>query len=622
MPAAERRLAAILSADIAGYSRMIAADEEHTVRTLAAWREQVAALVREHRGRLADFTGDNFLAEFPTALDAVSCALETQRVLAARNTALPEDRRLRFRMGVHLGDVRIEGERLFGTGVNVAARLQTLAEPGGICLSDVVRSEVATRLGLALEDLGPRELKNLPEPVHAFRVRATDGAAGGARARPRRRLRVVLAAILGSIVLLATAFYLSWPRPLGLVLDLAGIGGPLVNPPLPDKPSLVVLPFQNLSNDPDQEYFSDGITEDLTTDLSRMRSVFVISRSSAFTYKGKAVRAPDVGRELGVRYVVEGSVRKAGDTVRVTAQLIDATNGHHVWSERYDRKLADIFALQTELVDDIVTQLPRQIRAAETQRARRKPPGDLSAYDAMLRGQASISLITRAGNEDARKWFERALELDPSYADAAAMLAHTYVMPYLQLWSLAPAPLERVRELGRRALALDPQSPTANQVLGFAAFATGQFEEALRYHERAVELDPSLAAGHFALAIDLLRLGRFQEALPAVQRSIRLDPLNIAGQGILAAVQLAAGRTEEAEALAQQVRAANPDLIPPRLLLANLYASQERLAEAQTLVAEIRAINPELTAEQASARMPFAGRSAETIARLRSAGLP
>ncbi len=622
-PGVERRLAAILSADVAGYSRLIGADEEGTVRTLAAFREQVTALVREHRGRLADFSGDNFLAEFPTAQGAVACALETQRVLAARNVALPEDRRLRFRMGVHLGDVRVEGERLFGTGVNVAARLQTLAEPGGICISDAVRSEVATRLGIAVEDLGLRELKNLPEPVHAFRVRATDGvAARGERARPRRRLRLLLAAILGSGLLLSAALYLSWPRPLGLLLDLAGIGRPLVNPPLPDKPSLVVLPFQNLSNDPEQEYFSDGITEDLTTDLSRMRSIFVISRNSAFTYKGKAVRVEDVGRELGVRYVIEGSVRKAGGQVRVTAQLIDATTGHHVWSERYDRELADIFALQTELVDDIVTRLPSQIREAETQRARRKPPSDLSAYDAWLRGLASFPLLTRAGNEQARHWFERALELDPNYTEAAALLGMTYVVPYLNQWSLDPAPLERGRALARRALELDPQCPNAHQALGIAALLTGQLEEAVAYHQRAVELDPSFFPGHLALAADLLQLGRFREAVAAVRRGIRIDPLAISGQVMLGFAQLAAGRTEEAEALAQRARAANPDLIGPRVLLANLYASQGRLEEARMLAAEVRAINPELTADQAAVRLAAYGVREETIENLRRAGLP
>jgi adenylate cyclase len=334
------------------------------------------------------------------------------------------------------------------------------------------------------------------------------------------------------------------------------------------------------------------------------------------------VRVEDVGRELGVRYVIEGSVRKAGDTVRVTAQLIDATTGHHVWSERYDRELADIFALQTELVDDIVTSLRGQIREAETQRVRRKPPGDVSAYDAVLRGQAYFAAMTRAGNEQARQSFERALELDSSYADAAAMLAHTYLIPYFNLWSLAPAPVERGRELGRRALALDPQSPIANQTLGLAALATGQLEEALRYHERVVELDPSFAPGHLVLALGLIRLGRLQEAIPAVQRSIRLDPLNISGQLILAIVQLAAGRTEEAEALAQQVRAASPDLISPRLHLANLYASQDRLVEARTMVSEVRAINPELTAEHAAVIFGPVGEREETIARLRSAGLP
>ena len=612
---AERRLAAILSADVASYSRLIAEHEEHTVRTLGAWREQVGALVREHRGRLADFTGDEFLAEFPTALDSVACALETQRVLAARNAALPEQRRLHFRMGVHLGDVRMEDDRLFGNGVNVAARLRALAEPGGLCISDAVRQEVGAKLSLAFDDLGPRELKNIPERVHAFRVRT------GEAARPRRRARgILLAAGVGS-VLIGVALHSTWPRPLGVLLDLSGFGQPLVNPALPDKPSLVVLPFQNMSNDPDQEYFSDGITEDLTTDLSRLRSAFVISRNSAFTYKGKPVRVDQVGRELGVRYVIEGSVQKSEGRVRITAQLIDASNGHHVWSRRYDRELADVFALQSELVDDIVTSLPSQIREAEMQRARRKPPGDVSAYDAWLRGGAAFRPITRAGNEQARKWFERALELDPSYADAAAMLATSYVIPFLSLWSEDPALLVRARELGRRALELDPESPSANQVLGLAALAAGQPEEAMRWHERAADLDPSYFPAHLALALDLLRLGRPVEALTAAQRALRLDPLAMGTRMVLATAQLGVGRTLEAEALAQRARAENSDSIPPRLMLVDIYTSQDRLEEVRAIVAEIQAVNPRISAERAALLTPPSRRES-AIAAFRRAGLP
>jgi adenylate cyclase len=329
----------------------------------------------------------------------------------------------------------------------------------------------------------------------------------------------------------------------------------------------------------------------------------------------------DVGRELGVRYVIEGSVRKAGDTVRVTAQLIDATSGHHVWSERYDRELADTFALQTELVDDIMASLPSHIGDAEEQRVSRKPPGDVSAYDAMLRGGAYFRSSTRAGNEQARGWFERALELDPSYADAAAALGVTYLVPYLSLWNLDLAPVERGRELGRRALALDPQSPTANLVLGLAATVTGQRAEAGRFHERAVELDPNFSAGHLALGMDLFHQGRFQEAVSAAGRAVRLDPLGTAAQTLLANALLVSGRIEEAAAIAERERAANPDSIHARLLLAYVYPRQERLAEVRTLVAEVRAINPELTAEQATRLTPSSLRE-EAIGNMRRLGFP
>jgi adenylate cyclase len=522
-------------------------------------------------------------------------------------------------MGIHLGDVVVEGERIFGNGVNAAARLHALADPGGLCISDAVRREAAGKLGLELDDLGPRELKNLGEPLHAFRVRT------GASTPPRRGARLparrALLAAAAGLALVAAALYASWPHPLGLLLDLSGFARPLVNPPLPDQPSLAVLPFQNMSNDPDQEYFSDGIAEDLTTDLSRLRGIFVISRQSAFSYKGKPIRVEQVGRELGVRYVVEGSVRKAKGQVRVTAQLIDATTGHHVWSRRYDRELADVFALQSELVDGIVTSLSIEIREAEQQRVRRKRPGDVSAYDAHLRGTAAYRLITRAGNAEARKWFERALEIDPDYSEATAMLASTYMTQFLNLWSQDPALLVRARELGRRALELDPENPVAYQALGLTALSAGEPEEALRLHEQAVELDPSYFAAYLGLSLDLLRLGRGREGLAAAQKALRLDPLAIATRVILATAQLAVGRTEEAEVLLQRARTENPDAIAPRLMLAGICVRQERMDEARALVAEMQAVNPELSAEAAALVIPVDRREG-AIDDLRRAGLP
>ena len=312
----ERKLAAILSADVVGYSRLMAEDEAATIRTLNAYREEIALLVAQHRGRVVDTPGDNVLAEFPTALDAVRCAVEIQGVLRARNASLPAERRMDFRIGVHMGDVAVEEGRVYGDGVNIAARLEALAEAGGICISATVREQVRNKLDVGYVDLGDQTIKNIPEQVHVYRIQPRsepEGLARGSvsRGKRRSRLRAALVAAAAVLLLLGVGLWASWPRPLGLLIDLAGVSGPPVDPPLPDKPSIVVLPFANMSGDPEQEYFSDGITEDLTTELARNPYLFVISRNSAFTYKGKSVKVEDVGRELGVRYVLEGSVRKA-----------------------------------------------------------------------------------------------------------------------------------------------------------------------------------------------------------------------------------------------------------------------------------------------------------------------
>src|SRR2546422_8227219 len=340
----ERKLTAILSADVKGYSRLMGDDEEATIRTLTVYRAVLATLIQQHRGRVVDSPGDNLLAEFASAVDAVRGAVEIQRDLQVKNAELPPERRMEFRIGINVGDVVVEGERLYGDGVNIAARLEALAEGGGICLSGTVYDQVENKLALGYESLGEQTVKNIANPVRVYRVIEPEAIAA-AQVRSKDTALVL---------------------------------------PLPDKPSLIVLPFVNLSNDAEQEYFSDGLTEDITTDLSQLSSLFVISRNSAFTYKGKAAKVRDISREMGVRYVLEGSVRKAGDRVRISAQLVDATTDHHLWAERYDRPLTDIFAVQDEIVQQLVTTLRVEVQEAELERVRRIPTTNLSAYDSLL----------------------------------------------------------------------------------------------------------------------------------------------------------------------------------------------------------------------------------------------
>jgi TolB-like protein/class 3 adenylate cyclase/Tfp pilus assembly protein PilF len=623
----ERKLAAILSADVFGYSRLMAEDEAATVRTITAYREQVGALVREHRGRVADFSGDNFLAEFPTALDSVECAVEIQRVLSARNAGLPADRKMEFRIGVHLGDVRVEGERLYGDGVNIAARLEALAEPGGVCISATIHEQVRNHLDVGFEDLGDRTVKNVPDQVHAYQVRL-DGRPAAFAPTPAagsKRRRTLLVA--GAVVLAAAlVIWASWPRLLGLGLDLAGVL-PSENPALPDLPSVVVLPFANMSGDPEQAYFADGITEDLTTALSGASGLFVISRNSAFTYKGRAVRVEDVGRELGVRYVLEGSVRKAGDQVRITAQLIDATTGFHVWSDKFDRRLEDIFTLQSEISEQILGAVGASISEAELERIRRKPTESLTAYDAFARAQSHFFRFRREDHREARRLLERAVELDPGYAAAVSMLGSTYSSTYGLLWSLDPALLDRGESYMRRAIELDPSLALPYMGLAAVSLARQRPERALPSLERARVLAPSDYGSYVFSAIALTRLGRQTEALEHLRKGFRLNP-RIAGVSqaslLMAGIYANSGRTEEAVALWQQVREANPDIIMARLNLADYRVEAGDLGEARTLVEEALRVQPALKADDVLARGVVARLAdAESFrANLRKAGLP
>ena len=590
----ERRLAAILSADVVGYSRLMAEDEAGTIRTIGTYREQIAGLVTEHRGRVVDTAGDSVLAEFPTALDAVECAVEVQRVLAARNAGLAEDRRMDFRIGLHLGDVTAEGDRIYGDGVNLAARLEALATAGGICVSESVRSEVRDKLGLGYRDLGAQEVKNLPEPVHAYAIELGAHAPSVAARHPRRNALWIAAAF----VLLAAVAAALW------TFDR----DPGVDPS--DPPSLAVLPFNNMSGDSEQEYFSDGITEDLITDLSRVPGLLVIARNSTFTYKGRAVNVSDVGRELGVRYVLEGSVRKAGDRVRVNAQLVDAATGHHLWAQRYDRDLEDIFAVQDELTGTIVAALEVHI----TERDPTPPTRDLEAYDIYLRA-ISLNVYDKPSAIQARELLNRAIELDPQFARAHAALALNYVLLWVRQMSENAADVERAVELADKAVQLAPDDSETRSRAGIAYQLAARYDEALTNAKRAIELNPNDAAAYLTLGLVLNHHGRPEEALPFLEEAHRRSPQDPSGR-ILFQMGVASywsGRQDEGIARVQKCVQRNPNAEPCRLSLGYMYYELGDEAKARAEFEEVFRINPRFTIDEWARRLPIKGDALDGI---------
>src|SRR6516162_3006921 len=440
---ATRRLAAILAADVAGYSRLIGADEGGTLQALKAIRaELIDPTIVAHNGRLVKTTGDGLLVEFSSVVDALHCATEVQAGMAERNAAVPTEKRIEFRIGINMGDIVVEDGDIFGDGVNVAARIEGLAEPGGIFVSARVQEDAAGKLDLAFADIGEQQLKNIARPVRAYRV--------------------------------VTAARPAMPQPSS-------------GPALPDKPSIAVLPFANMSSDPEQEFLADGIAEDVITALSRYPSLFVIARNSSFTYKGRAVDVKQVGRELGVRYVLEGSLRKSGDRIRVTAQLVEAETGKHVWAERYDRELADIFAVQDEITEAATIAIAPAIADAERQRAMRKAPESLDVWAAYQRGLWYVSKFTSDGNALAQKFFQQAIDLDPTFSGAygGLAMAHTQAAE-LQTRGLAEA-LITTEALARKAVGLDNGDAEARSLLGLALLRRGDYEGASAEAERALE---------------------------------------------------------------------------------------------------------------------------------------
>ena len=505
----QRRLAAIVSADVAGYSRMMGRDESGTLADLKSIRQEIVdPAIAAHGGRIVKTTGDGLLLEFPSVVNAVRCAVEVQTAMADRLAGIAEDRRIAFRIGINIGDIIVEGDDIFGDGVNVAARLQEIAAPGGICVSSRVHEDVRDRLDTAFDDGGTQTLKNIARPVQVWRWQP------GAAALPK-------------------------PAPTPTAL------------PLPDKPSIAVLPFQNMSGDPDQEYFADGVVEDIITALSRTKSLFVIARNSSFSYKGKSPDIRQVGRELGVRYVLEGSVRKAGNRVRITGQLIDAASGSHVWADRFESDLGDIFELQDNVTSSVVGAIAPSLELAEISRSRRKI-GSLVAYDYYLRSLAAFYRFTRTDHEEALCLLQKAIELDPEFALAHAIKGHWHHgVRKSSGWdeNQAQEKVEAER-LAQRALELDRSDPRVLANVGVTLWwGLGRYEEGAAFIDQALEIDPNYALAWSFGGGARLMLGRFDEAIKYCERALRLSPLDpraFIPANVMAHAYFLSGRYDEA----------------------------------------------------------------------------
>ena len=585
----ERRLSAILAADVAGYSRLTGLDEEGThVRLRERLRGLADPKISEYRGKVVKHTGDGVLAEFGSVVDAVRCAIEVQRGMAEQNAAMPQVKRIEFRIGIHVGDIIVDDHDIFGDGVNIAARLEGIAEPGGICISDDAQRQVRGKVDFAFEDMGPQNLKNIVEPMRAWRLRMNASGSAAAPIEPPVESTQALA--------------------------------------LPDKPSIAVLPFENMSGDPEQEYFADGMVEEIITALSRFKWLFVIARNSSFTFKGKTVDIKEVGRRLGVRYVLEGSVRKASGKVRISGQLIDALTGTHIWADRFERDLTDIFALQDEITVAVVSAIQPKLLQTEIAMATRRRPENLTAYDCYLRARQQFYSSTREAVAETIRLADRALELDPRFGLVAALAGASHMQNVL--WGYAADPQfdrkEAVR-LCRLALSLDDSDA---DILAWAAvisaFMVGDHESAIELVDRAVALNPNSYQAWGCRGHVYRVAGLPEEAVRSFERAIRMSPVDpllhvaFAGMG-LAFIEL--GRFDEAIVAGKKALRQNPSFSAAYRCLASAFAHLGRAAEAREAAARVLEVDPGFTISawiarggQSNAKLLMEG--------LRKAGLP
>jgi len=523
---AKRKLSGILSADAVGYSRLMQADEAFTISTLEDSKKLMSALIDQFKGRVVDAPGDNLLAEFSSVVDATECAVKIQQELKTKNAELPEDRKMQFRIGVNLGDVVEEADRIYGDGINIAARIESLADAGGICISGTAYDQIGKKLALGFEYLGEQTVKNIEQPIRVYKV-LTDiefvgKVIGEEIPKPGKWSRVVIASVF--ILIIVTWVFVVWH----LYLRPSSIGPVSVDKPdftLSDKPSIAVLPFVNMSDDPKQEYFSDGISEDLITDLSRISGLLVLSRSTTFVYKGQSIKIEEIAKELGVRYILEGSVRKAGEQVRINAQLIDGTTDHHIWAERYDRKLKDIFQLQDEITQKIVTALAVKLTQEDREHVAIKETDNIQAYDAVLKASELMYSYSLESFAKALSHLEKAVELDPNYGRAYAMMADIYASPGISL--ALGLSWEECRLRSREYLRIAFKNPTS------VAYRTASwylhrlernFEKAVETADRGLALNPSDALCNMFKALALIFSDRAVEALDYIDKAQRIDP--------------------------------------------------------------------------------------------------
>jgi adenylate cyclase len=576
----ERRLAAIVAADVAGYSRLMGVDEEGTLAQLKAHRQAlIDPKIAEHGGRIIKTTGDGMLVEFASVVNAVRCSAEIQRVMVSRNANLPKDKRIELRVGINVGDVIIDGGDIFGDGVNIAARLENLAEAGGICVSSRVQEDVRGKLGLALEDMGEQRLKNIERPVRVYRI-----------------------VLDGSLAMTTTASASS------------------------GKASIAVLPFQNMSADPEQEYFADGLADDIITTLSKIRGLFVIARNSTFTYKNRAVDIRQVARELGVQYVLEGSVRRSGERLRVTAQLIDASSASHVWAERYDRPVRDIFDVQDEMTKEIVAALSIELTDSERALVFNPSTRSLEAWLEAMRGFDNFLEGSPKGIRQSRMHFERAAGIDPNYTVALAFVGVTHYSEVRFGFSVDPkASIAKAAELAEKCVAINPDDPYGRGLRGGVRMIQGRFEEAVRECEIAVNASPSDALLQFAFARVLIAAGDAARGAQAMREVMQLNPFGPTYyRGVLANALEQLGQTAEAIELLTAAVRLEPDYFSGHLRLASLYGLTGQIEEAQKQLAIALRINPKFTMAMVDAF--YASSKKESTERFRlgltKAGLP
>ena len=672
----KRKLTAILSADVKGYSRLMGEDEESTARTLNTYKEVMTGLIQVHHGRVVDASGDNVLAEFASVVDAVRCAVEIQKELKTRNAELPENRWMEFRIGINLGDVIEDGEQILGDGVNIAARLESLSEAGGICISGTAYDHVENKLSLGYEYLGEQAVKNIAKPVRVYRVLMEPEALGKVigEKKPRQWQRATISLVVAVIVVAAAVmtwkFYF-FPAPQKEIVSKEKVAVPQLEKPsfiippsaepaskekvppqivekpsmvmtpappkvevaikekmafsLPDKPSIVVLPFTNLTKDPTQEPFCDGLSEEIITALSKIPQLFVIASNTTFTYKGKPVKVKQVSEELGVRYILEGSVRRAGDRIRITAQLIDALKGHHLWAERYDRDLKDLFAVQEDITKRIITAVHVELTDGEMARVLAKGTSNLHAYLKATEGMWHILQSTKEGVLRAQQLAEEAISLDPNYAYAYMTLGFAHGV---SVWlGISPSPAESMKrciELMQKAVALDDSSGEAHAGLGYWLVLARQYDKAVAEGERGMALEPNSAGVLHNYASILTYVGRREEAIPLFREALRLNPRPPNAYYRQFGIALRdSGQYDEAIALQKKAIEREPNDTLAYIVLASSCALAGREEEARAAAKELLRVNPAFSLERLAKTTPHKDREVAErfIEALRRAGL-